>query len=441
MVRLLSLCALFAALGLPGLLDARQDAKDKPNQVKVRDDPPVNPDDFVGSTDQQIRQNQALIQKEPRQPIHHVRLAHAYMVKARETGDANYYEPAEAAVTRALELSPRLVPALLQRCTVHSVKHEFRESLQLAQRLYKEHPDEHHCLVVISDMQLELGRIDEAEKALDDVDAKNQGIYVQSRRARLAELRGQTDKAVQLFREAIRDEAYSHVSPLMRAWYHARLGEVLFNAGRLREADEAYAAALKINPKYAVALAGRGRVRAAEGKLPEAVDLLKQAATIYADLATLADLGDLYQKTGQPFLAKLNHDRLEQAAAKQPAAHAREYSLFLANHDRDAARAVELARRDLKTRQDVYAHDTLAWALLKDGKAQEAAEAMREALKLGTRDASLLYHAGMIHARLGENDKARKYLDEAVALNPGFSITQAEVARKKLAELTANRPR
>ena len=80
--------------------------------------------------------------------------------------------------------------------------------------------------------------------------------------------------------------------------------------------------------------------------------------------------------------------------------------------------------------QDVYAHDTLAWALCKKGQYKDAVEAMDEALKLGTKDASLFYHAGMIQAGLGNKDKARDWLKKSLDLNSHFSLLQADKARK-----------
>jgi tetratricopeptide (TPR) repeat protein len=155
---------------------------------------------------------------------------------------------------------------------------------------------------------------------------------------------------------------------------------------------------------------------------------------LHADLATLGELGDLYAKSGQAFLAQVNYDRLEQAGSKQPA-FARELALFYCNHDRNLPQALELARQDLTVRQDIYAHDTLAWALFKNGQLEEAAMEMREALRLGTKDASLLYHAGLIAHRLGRKAEARSHLEEALRLNPNFSPLQADLARRALREL------
>jgi Tfp pilus assembly protein PilF len=57
---------------------------------------------------------------------------------------------------------------------------------------------------------------------------------------------------------------------------------------------------------------------------------------------------------------------------------------------------------------------------------------MTEALKLGTKDARLFFHAGMICHRLGEHDKARDYLRRALATNPYFHVRHVEVAERTL---------
>ena len=140
---------------------------------------------------------------------------------------------------------------------------------------------------------------------------------------------------------------------------------------------------------------------------------------------------DRYARTGKDFLARLNYDKLEKAAGDLPAYH-RELALFYCDHDRNLPRALELARKELAVRQDVYTHDALAWALCKNGRFQEADKAMTEALKLGTEDGRFFYHAGMIHYRLGHKEKAGGYLKRALALNPHFSLRGPAEARRTL---------
>ncbi|HEV2641596.1 MAG TPA: tetratricopeptide repeat protein, partial [Candidatus Elarobacter sp.] len=73
--------------------------------------------------------------------------------------------------------------------------------------------------------------------------------------------------------------------------------------------------------------------------------------------------------------------------------------------------------------------DAVAWTALKAGRLTEARSAARAALRLGTGDARLLYHAGMIARAAGDEPAARDYLRRALALNPQFDPLQAPVAR------------
>jgi tetratricopeptide (TPR) repeat protein len=97
--------------------------------------------------------------------------------------------------------------------------------------------------------------------------------------------------------------------------------------------------------------------------------------------------------------------------------------------------ALAIAEKERAARKDIYASDVLAWTLYKKGRIPEAKKAMDEALRLGTRDPRLLYHAGLIAASGGENQKAANYLKQALEINPFFDVLQAEIAREKLNSL------
>ena len=56
-------------------------------------------------------------------------------------------------------------------------------------------------------------------------------------------------------------------------------------------------------------------------------------------------------------------------------------------------------------------------------------------MALGTQDANLYFHAGMIHHRLGNQELAAEHLEWALGLNPGFSLLYADQARRTLAEI------
>jgi Flp pilus assembly protein TadD len=109
--------------------------------------------------------------------------------------------------------------------------------------------------------------------------------------------------------------------------------------------------------------------------------------------------------------------------------------LYLANPGLDPARALSLATAELVIRKDVYGYDAYAWALLAAGRPAEADTAMAAALAFGTKDAKLMYHAGMIAAALGDTNRARTNLQAALTLDPSFDPLQVQRARETLAGL------
>ena len=113
----------------------------------------------------------------------------------------------------------------------------------------------------------------------------------------------------------------------------------------------------------------------------------------------------------------------------------RELATFYADHEMKLDEAVGLARSELEVRQDIYGYDALAWTLFKAGKPAEALAPMTEALRLGTRDAKLFFHAGMIHRALGHDDNAREFLRRALSTNPDFHLLQAAAAQQALKEI------
>jgi len=122
-------------------------------------------------------------------------------------------------------------------------------------------------------------------------------------------------------------------------------------------------------------------------------------------------------------------------AAAVGTTYGRQLALFYADHDRRPEEALRLARLEAAGRGDIYTDDTLAWACYKNGRLAEAARAAHRALRLGTEDAMLHYHAGTIAAALGHERIAARHLRRALGLNPHFDLRQAPRARAALAVL------
>ena len=177
---------------------------------------------------------------------------------------------------------------------------------------------------------------------------------------------------------------------------------------------------------------------AAQGDLPGAIEQYEKVVRILPDPNFVASLGDLYKAAGRDEDTQAQFVLVEQIGHLSTASgvlYNRQLALFYADHDIKPDEAYSNAVKEYEIRKDIYGADTVAWTDLKAGKLPEADAAMRDALRLGTRDARLFYHAGMIKKALGDRSQARKYLRSALSLNPQFDLIQAGIAKTTLEEL------
>jgi tetratricopeptide (TPR) repeat protein len=149
-------------------------------------------------------------------------------------------------------------------------------------------------------------------------------------------------------------------------------------------------------------------------------------------------LGDVYTAAGQPDEAAKQYalvDAMQQLYQENGVDTDVEMALFAADHDRDLDEALKQARAGYDKRPSIRTADVLAWTLYKTGDAADARQYIQEALRLGTKDALIIFHAGMIESALGHRDAAFAHLQQALAINPHFSILYAPEAQTEITRL------
>ncbi len=109
-----------------------------------------------------------------------------------------------------------------------------------------------------------------------------------------------------------------------------------------------------------------------------------------------------------------------------------ELATFDADHDINVEQAVARLREQWAVRKSIHVADAYGWALYKSGDCAQADVYAREAMRLGTADALILFHAGRIADCAGDEPRGRALLAEALERNPHFSIRYAPVARQIL---------
>src|SRR5262245_36800494 len=75
------------------------------------------------------------------------------------------------------------------------------------------------------------------------------------------------------------------------------------------------------------------------------------------------------------------------------------------------------AQAELEVRGDVYTSDTLAWTFFRNGRIQDAVEAMSKALAQGTPEPAFHAHAAAIFEAAGRAEDARHHREQLAKLN------------------------
>jgi tetratricopeptide (TPR) repeat protein len=318
-------------------------------------------------------------------------------------------------------------------------RHDFETALQFGERAVARAPARPAAHGVLIDALVELGRYEEAVAAAQRMVDLRPDLASFTRVAYLRELHGDVDGAISAMRRAIQAGPPSGEAT---AWCEVQLGHLHFLIGDVEAAERAYASALERLPGYAHATAGLARVRAARGDLAGAAELYARAAERLPLPDFVTELAAVYELLGDAARARQQRDLLEAMRRLLSANGVRadaDLALFHADHGIDLQRAVEVAREEHARRPSVRVADALAWAEYRNGDLENALRHSHEALRLGTRDPLMLYHAGVIAQAAGDLDRAYGLLAQSFEMNPRFSTLWADDLASRLGELRASR--
>ncbi len=386
-------------------------------------------------TDNQIAIYQDKLKAKPNDTVSSARLGLAYLQKVREVGDPTYYSKAEAVLKKALELDAKNVEALGGMGTLSLARHQFAKALEWGKQAQAVNPNLSYNYGVIGDALVELGRYDEAVAIIQQMVNTRPDVSSYARVSYLRELNGQYDGAIEAMKQAV--EAGGPTSE-NRAWVTYQLGNLYFNRGDLAMAEETYQQALLTLPNYVYAQVGLARIKAAQGDLDGAITVYSQVTQRMPLAEFIIELGDLYGAAGKPTEANRQYElvrAIQKLYTQNGVDTDLEMALFDADHEYNLPQALAHAKQEYAARPSLKAADVLSWTLYKSGDYKAAAEASQKALRLGTQDSLMFYHAGIIATKQGQTAEARSYLEKALSLNPNFSLLHAPQARQTLAQL------
>jgi len=354
----------------------------------------------------------------------------AYHQRYRESADPTYLTRAAGLFRKTLALRPDDPTATSGLAGLALSRHEFRSALELARDARRLAPDSAAPLGALGDALLELGRYDEAFAAFDRMTSLRPDLGAYARIAYSRELLGRPREAVAAMSLAL-DVSGGRKEP--SAWTLVELGKLHFNAGQLGKARAAFRASLDFFPGYVYALDWLARTEAASGRYRPALLLAQRAVDAVPLPQFVATLADVHRARGDRRAAR---EQYELMGAIQTLLRANgvnadlELAFFRVDHGLELREALALARTARADRPSIYGDDLLAWALARNGRCAEARGYSERSLRLGTKDASLYFHRGMIERCLGRDAEAARWFTRALEINPYFSLIWADTARR-----------
>lgn len=366
-----------------------------------------------GPAEAAIAAAQARVRARPEDPEGYNELALRLLRRARETSDDSYRRYADDALRAARARDDRNPQTMMLSAMVLQDQHRFRGALALAKEYIALRPDDPTGHIVAGDALLELGEYDPAIDSYQQAMNLRPDLRSYNRAAHMRWLMGDVTGAKEIMALAL--DSGSARDPESRAWCFVDLGEIDLRRGDAELALAASGAALTLVPDYWPAMVLEARALHRQGKNDQAIAKLELAIERKATADDLLRLGEWLEQAGQSERAKI---RIEQGLALGEL-EPRPVAMYLARSGLEPQRAVALAQAELEERQNIAAHDTLALALLRAGNVAGARAAMDKALALGTADAELHLHSGLVASAAGDDAKAQAAYARAKEIDAG----------------------
>jgi tetratricopeptide (TPR) repeat protein len=347
-------------------------------------------------------------------------LGYRFVARARLSNNAGDYAVAEQAAACLESITPDEPAAWLLHGHVLHQLHRFSDAEAIARRLVATR-EFVLDFGLLGDVLMEQGRVAEAATAYQKMIDLKPFYQSYTRAAHMRWIKGDLGGAIEMMHAAV--QAASPRDKESVAWAYSRLALYELQRGTLAEASRMADASLHYVPDYAAALLVRGRIELAQGKTDDSVRTLTRAVELNPLPEyqwTLADALRLQHRADAA--AVIETQLTHQGAFDDP----RTMALYLATRREASGKAIDLARRELTSRQDVFTLDALAWALASAGQTREASELMARALAEGTEDGRLFLHAAVIAAADGRPADAARYRRKAHALR--FTLLPSEAA-------------
>lgn len=383
---------------------------------------------------QEIAFYQQRLAVDSRSGLNRAALAGVYLKMARATGEGGWFLLAEQAAQRSIaDLPFNNTGALLVLARIAEARHDFPTALRFAKQVGFDNED---AIALAVTSHLATGKVSEASAAAETLVNKLPNLGSLTLRALVREAQGRDAEVLRDFREAMVAEEPGEVGGSARA--RSLLGRFYARRGQFVQAKALFLEALRLVPRYPLALiyladleTRQGNYREAEGYYSKVSAYSGGAATVF-DRTVDRGMARVKELQGDAIASQKLRDKAEAGLRQEQVSggfgHRRDLAGLLLEKGRsqDVAEALTLMQQEVKIRRDALTLDTLAWALSSAGEWEKADRVMAEILRSGIRDAGMFYRASAIARTLGKDAESRAYLQKAKEIDPSFDVRSAK---------------
>ncbi|HBK97551.1 MAG TPA: hypothetical protein DD001_09575 [Microcoleaceae bacterium UBA10368] len=377
---------------------------------------------------QEIAFYQQRLAVDSRSGLNRAALAGSYLKMARATGEGGWFLLAEQAAQRSIaDLPFDNRGALLVLARIAEARHDFATALRFAKQVGFDNED---AIALSVTSHLAMGKVSEANAAAEALVNRIPNLGSLTLRALVRESQGRDAEVLQDYQQAMAAEEPGEVGGSARA--RSLLGRFYARRGQFVQAKALFLEALRLVPRYPLALIYLADLETRQGNYREAEGYYSKVSAYSGPVATVFDrivdrgMARVKDLQGDAIESRRLRDKAEAGLRQEQAAggfgHRRDLASLLLEKGRsqDVTEALVLMQEEVKIRRDAVTLDTLARALSGAGEWQKADRVMAEIVRSGIRDAGMFYRAGAIARTLGKDTESRAYFQKSKEIDPSF---------------------
>lgn len=365
----------------------------------------------INNLEAQIESHETTLANHPDNLIAARSLVPLYLARGQFLGRLADYDRAEQLAEQLVRAAPKEASSYQLRASVRSTFHRFREALADLDELDRLRGEGSTTAWRASIWQA-TGHPEEALRIRKREAEQSPSVRSLGALAGLLGDMGELQAAEEQFARA--QHQLRNVSPLELAWLYLQQATLWQKMGRLGRARELLEAAHERVPAYAPVVGHLAQVLQASGERRRALALLEPLVTVSDDPEYAGQLAGLQRELGKQGEADRMRERArsryQELLASHPDAFAEHAARFFLGEGGDAAKAFELAERNLRLRTTPDAYQLAIEAALAGRANKRACELAERSLQASPAPAALRVVCARAFTSCGEPARAEAEL-------------------------------